>query len=581
MMSVIQRLTSVRNGARRKCRRKSIVALDSTPSDRREVLARDVFHRDIESTAGLTQVVDLNNVRVGELSTHPCFVLKHADKGLFLGQVAQDLLDDDEAIESGESGLPRKPNFCHAAGGEFFEEREASKLLHGSDRRRIGLLGGGARHADYVGSLLPNASVRKLMTYEFVGIFLGFLWAMGLATSADAAGPTSAKALKALQSKLKVKPVAIVNPCAGSAKSCGNKGLSRVFAKLKNASKRASPVRILHFGDSHIAADYISGPIRARLQKKFGDGGRGFMHIDHRRKYGGRLLSRKEAPWKKLRHVELHKQELPFGFSAITLESKNARARLEYRLEPRDALVRLYYQQQVGGASVQLRVGKNKLSSFSTAGADKSSVAQFQLPKITKKSNRLTVQAKGAKAKLYGISFETGRPGVLFDPIGPVGADAKLYLQFGEASFRQHLQAYSPDLVIFMVGGNDAMKIRKGWTTLENVEKDHVQVIERIRRITPNADCMLWSPMDAGRRKGKRVVSQSKIAEVAQLQAAVAARMGCAYWDLYGLMGNKGAIARWSKAGVMNRDLIHPKRAAADLIGSMFSDAFLHAYNQE
>jgi hypothetical protein len=38
----------------------------------------------------------------------------------------------------------------------------------------------------------------------------------------------------------------------------------------------AEPVRILHFGDSHTAADEWTGALRALFQQQFGDGGAGF-----------------------------------------------------------------------------------------------------------------------------------------------------------------------------------------------------------------------------------------------------------------------------------------------------------------
>ena len=36
-------------------------------------------------------------------------------------------------------------------------------------------------------------------------------------------------------------------------------------------------VRVLHYGDSHTAADFITTAIRRPLQKRFGDAGRGFV----------------------------------------------------------------------------------------------------------------------------------------------------------------------------------------------------------------------------------------------------------------------------------------------------------------
>jgi lysophospholipase L1-like esterase len=581
VMSVIESLTGISNCTGSEGRAKTILPFDTSPGDCREVLSRDVLHCDVKSTLGFTQVVNLDDVRVSELSTHSRFVLKHANESFFFRKMAKNFLDDDEAIKTGQPRLPGKPNLRHPAGSEFLEEREATKLLHWSDRRSVGFLGRGARHAAYAATLPSNTPDRKLLTAENLFSLLGFVLVLCLSNLARAAGPTSPKALAALQKKLKISEVPIENPCVVDGVDCQRKALSRVFAKLKAVKSSKNPVRILHLGDSHIAADYISGPIRRRLQSKFGDAGRGFMHIDHRRKYGGRVINRKEGPWKKLRHVELHKKHLEFGFSGISLESRSRKASISYRLSQSDSLVRLYYQQQPKGGVLQIRVGGKSLGPLDTKGPKKSVVAQFQLPKLSKKKARLILQALGPKVKLYGISFETSQSGVLFDPIGPVGADAKLYTEFGQDSFRQHLQAYSPDLIILMVGGNDAMKIRKGWTTLEKVKQDHLQFLSTVRKVVPNADCMIWSPMDAGRRKGKRIVSQWKIHEVARLQAAVAKSAGCAFWDLYGFMGEKGSIARWSRAGVMNRDLIHPKRAAADLIGTSFADFFLEAYRKE
>lgn len=580
MMGVMQSFAGIGNGARREGWRKSLLSFDAAPGDGREIFAGDVLHRNEESALGFAEVIDLDDIRMDQLGAHSRFVLKHSNEGLFFREMAQDFFDDNKSGESGKPALARKPDLRHPARGEFSKKRKASELFYRPNRRHFGLLGRWSSHGSYWASLLGIDSARKLMTWEFASLILGFLMVLGVSSSVQAAGPTSAKALKALKRRLRIKPEAIVNICAAGAAKCDETPLSRTFDKLKAVSEGGPSVRILHLGDSHIAADYISGPIRRRLQAEFGDAGRGFMHIDHWRKYGGRLRNRDETAWKKRRHVELHKQELPFGFSGISLESKRANARLVFHLAPADSLIRLYYQQQPHGGSLQLRVAKQVLGPLATEGRDQSMVAQFQLPQRSKKANRLALRAQGPKTKLYGISFETGKKGVFFDPIGPVGADAKLYLQFGEKSFRAHLKAYRADLYVIMVGGNDAMKIRKGWTTLKRVENDHLNLVKRLRSISPNADCMLWSPMDAGRRKRKKIHSQTMIGEVATMQAAVAKRLGCAFWDLYGLMGNKGAIVRWNRAKVMNRDLVHPKRAAADLIGEMFSDAFLSAYHE-
>src|SRR5947199_6873998 len=50
----------------------------------------------------------------------------------------------------------------------------------------------------------------------------------------------------------------------------------RVLADTRSG-RRLEPVRIMHFGDSHVAADVLTAAIRHRFQQDFGDGGAGFI----------------------------------------------------------------------------------------------------------------------------------------------------------------------------------------------------------------------------------------------------------------------------------------------------------------
>ena len=50
-------------------------------------------------------------------------------------------------------------------------------------------------------------------------------------------------------------------------------------------------VRILHFGDSHVAADFWTGDLRALLQARFGDGGPGYVMPGRPWKYFGEVHS--------------------------------------------------------------------------------------------------------------------------------------------------------------------------------------------------------------------------------------------------------------------------------------------------
>ena len=423
--------------------------------------------------------------------------------------------------------------------------------------------------------------------------------ALGLAWTAPAqARPDSARVAK-LKKKLKARDIAIEDHCAerDDAGGCQRRSLSRTFEALARLKTDGGTVRILHLGDSHVAADLITKTIRQRLQRRFGNPGRGFTHPDLRWKYGGRRLKRGESRWRARRVVDREGPGHPYGFSGRSLESKRKGARISYKLLPTDDRLRIYYQRLPKGGALDLLVGGEKVGTIDTSGPSaRSEVDRFDLPS---RGSKLSLVARGPRVRLFGLSFERDASGVFYEPIGPVGADAKVYLQLERASFREHLAAHDPDLVVLMVGGNDALKIRKGWKTEAQIRDDHVRLIELLRHILPGADCMLWTPMDAGdceckvkgkvevmtkdrcSRRGKcvKVRSGAMLPEVRALQMKVAAKKGCAVWDLYESMGGSGSIVRWSKAKVMNADLVHPRRRAAELLGHLFADALLEAYD--
>ncbi len=57
--------------------------------------------------------------------------------------------------------------------------------------------------------------------------------------------------------------------------------LDAFYARLKDteARKAGAVTRVLYYGDSTIASDYVSGTVRRRLQARYGDAGHGFILI--------------------------------------------------------------------------------------------------------------------------------------------------------------------------------------------------------------------------------------------------------------------------------------------------------------
>ncbi len=384
-------------------------------------------------------------------------------------------------------------------------------------------------------------------------------------------------ALDALQRRVRAPGAAVEDGCRKKGEGgCQTGALDRIrkkLAPLGNGAAKGDTARVLHLGDSHVAADFITARIRRDFQRRYGDGGRGFVHPAQRWGYGGRLVNKRDAHWRRHRVVDGGKSVgRPYGFSGNSLTARRRGASLSYRVRPDDEVVRLFFGRR-GPGPVTVWLDKTKLGRFSAKGA--SPVVEIPLParkarrfKRGPSGNTLRIQAHDKGVVLYGLSFERRGPGIQYSSIGPVGADAKVYLQMEPKSFARHLRAYDPDLVVYMVGGNDALKIRKRWTTLARVRRDHERLLGQVRAAVPDADCLLWAPMLAGRRQGKAVTTKRFLTEVRSMQREVANAQGCAFWDTMDAMGGPKSIRRWVPH--LAKDLIHPRKSAADLLGRMF-----------
>lgn len=379
--------------------------------------------------------------------------------------------------------------------------------------------------------------------------------------------------LDALAEKLNASPKPIEN----------KRLLARIFRKLDQLDRtKEGLVRILHLGDSHIAADYITRTVRERFQARFGDAGRGFVVVDQRAPYGGRRLKRKG--WRRERIVDRDGPGKPFGFSGMRLISKRRGASVKYVLKPNDHELVVYFHGTPRGAGLQVYAEEELIGEVPTrrrtpeSGVERVEIPEHRLGGATP-PEWLEIRATGSRAKMVGLSFESTESGVIYDSVGPVGADAKVYLDLEQSSFRAHLQALAPDLFILMVGGNDALMVRQGRRTLEEVRQHHVELVRKLKAYLPEADCLLFGPMDAGEPlEDGRIGTKPYLLDVRDIQRDVAKDLGCAFWDTLEAMGGEGSFGRWLEAEIMNEDMVHPRSKGGDLLGHLFSTALMNAY---
>jgi lysophospholipase L1-like esterase len=380
---------------------------------------------------------------------------------------------------------------------------------------------------------------------------------------------------------------------------------------------RIRRVTILQIGDSHTQAEHFSGRLRARLQARFGDGGRGMLPpgqpYDYWKPY--QVQAKQSGAWEVLTSNKKDHAPLPYGLSGFVLRSGDPAnvIVLEAREEGAPfAVVEVGYYRKPGGGTIDLSVDGSAVGSIQTRGPGYTwERRSFTLPAP---GRRVELRPKGdgsvdlADWAVYGKSR-----GLVLASFGFSGAQVGIMERWDWKTVRAQLAALDPALILLAFGTNEGYAPR---SRLGDYEARLEARIAALRRAAPNASIVLVSGPDAnripkycngsgnGRADGKtpngkaandkskasgagretcRPLSEQEAAGydamlarsdralcrwhtpasyalVRKAQRNVAARTGVYFWDWFQLQGGACGAHRWEQAGLVLGDRVHLKR---------------------
>jgi lysophospholipase L1-like esterase len=337
-------------------------------------------------------------------------------------------------------------------------------------------------------------------------------------------------------------------------------------------TERGEPMaitRIVHYGDSPTTADLITGDTRQILQKQFGDAGHGFT------------LIAKPWAWYEHRGVDLssHGWQIDpgtradlrngmFGLGGVVFSGHGgAYSRITLR-DPTQTRLEVWFLRQPNGGSIALSAGGEPVATIDTAAPSRTAgFARFDLrPGV----RMLELRTEG-EVRLFGITVEKPRTGVVYDSLGVNGASiSMLALLFNERHWAEELRHRNPDLVILNYGTNES-----GFAAFltREYEKELREAIRRVRAALPNTSILVMSPMDRGQREGDEIRTLPTIPRIVDIQRRVARDLHCGFFNTFEVMGGEGTMARWyeGQPRLVSADLIHPTPAGARLIAVAFA----------
>ncbi len=351
-------------------------------------------------------------------------------------------------------------------------------------------------------------------------------------------------------------------------------------------------VRVLWLGDSHVAADLLSGHVRRLLQARFGDGGAGLVMPGN--------------PWRYFHH-DRAKSSGDGGFETIGLGRDVV-----------DPLVGLWglalSPRGEGSASVGAAFAEAEVVALASSGegclsvsidgvtafggdlgeaVDGTSSPCARIDGAILRSGAVVAfigtadagdvtrtlavrDACGGEVRVLGADLRSGRPGILVDSVGINGAEIGWLGRPDRELRRVLLERLDPALVVVSFGTND---MGRPDLIPEEYESAATDLLRALREDAPGAAVLVTGPLDRGSRSKRvsRLLSVNEPAVIRSLRSAALAS-GAAFVDQRALMGGDGSIRTWARRGLAARDLVHLSRGGYEKVADSLVDALLRAY---
>lgn len=346
--------------------------------------------------------------------------------------------------------------------------------------------------------------------------------------------------------------------------------LDSFFAALyKLEQGHAGVVTILHYGDSPTTADLITGDIRAQMQARFGDAGRGYTLVAKPWAwYGHRGVEMSSSGWKMRTGVGLIREGI-YGLGGAAFEGKPG-AWSRFRItESAQSAVEIEYLARPGGGSFSISSDGIQVVSQSTDAEEQT--AGFLHAALPAGTKIVSIQPTAGSVTLFGVDFRRGQQGLLYDSLGLNGATTSVLARVMQPRiWKQELDHAGPSLIIVNYGSNESSFGKFVHTMYANELR---LAIARIRQLDPDASILIMSPMDRGERAGlDEIETMDTIPEIVAIQRQVAAESHCAFFSTYDAMGSSGTMARWYTASprLVTADLLHPTPQGATIVAGLF-----------
>jgi lysophospholipase L1-like esterase len=352
--------------------------------------------------------------------------------------------------------------------------------------------------------------------------------------------------------------------------------MASFYDALTRTERGEARARILHYGDSHVAADRLTGALRRNLQSCFGSAGAGFVLAGKPYSYYARpgVSMQRSGGWQAdgLSEASLV-DDGRFGLAGISFTALDVGESL--RVTAWTNRFDLYLLRQTGGGAVTIFLDGMTYERNLSLAAPRSEALYVEVSAATSAPHSIEVKiTKPGAVRLLGIDIERDTAGVIYDALGINGARMMRMLAWDWRILSSNIRRSNPDLIIIAYGSNEAGDAD---LNLDQYRERLFILLEQLREAAPRAALLVIAPPDRAVKTGNRWQTISRLPALVAAQRQAARRGGAAFFDLFHAMGGAGAIARWTRLNprLAQPDRVHLTAAGYRLVADWLYEAMM------
>ncbi len=372
----------------------------------------------------------------------------------------------------------------------------------------------------------------------------------------------------------------------------GKNNLHAFFAELDQVASAKKKISILHYGDSQIEGDRMTGYIRQKIQNQFGGNGPGLIPATNvystitfkqsysenfqryiafgkeklkSAKYGAMASASRFTPEYKLDSL-FTLDSLVEQTGWITVEPSSS----AYERARNYNNVKMHYNSCI--APTMLKVYKDGIviheeQLIADGGQHTVQLSFASTPK-------LKFEFKGkVSPNICGFSLE-GDYGVQVSNIAMRGSSGTVFRAINQSVLKRMYGELNTKLVIMQFGGNsvpfftDSLSVR-------NFASFFKSQINTVKSLNPGAMVIVIGPSDMSHLEDGIYSTYKFLPYCVEQMMEATKSAGGAYWNLYAGMGGYNSMPSWVEKGLAGKDYIHFSNAGTKVASQLFYEAFI------